>query len=152
VIAPGTFTPPPLGRRHVPFPVVGAGRLEVVDGGLRVVGTRARFAGLSSILGVVGLVGGFVLATMLGLESRRAIGGVVFGGLFAGAAIGHLISKRISNRPLELSIPWASVRKVDVLDGELQILVKRFRPEGMIHFRTVNPTAIAAAVASRLRA
>jgi hypothetical protein len=152
VIAPGTFTPPPLGRRHVPFPVVGAGRLEVADGGLRVFGTRARFAGLSSMFGILGLFGGFVLATMLGLEGEKAIGGVVFGGLGVGATLGHFASKRISNRPLEVAIPWAAVRKVDVLDGELQILVKRFRPEGMIHFRTVNPTAIATAVASRLRA
>lgn len=91
-----------------------------------------------------------VASTNLGLEF---FDGEMLGIVFCVALFGSLaFMSRSSLGPAQAVLfPWTSVKKVDVVEGQVTILIKRHDPKGMLHFTPDgNADDTASAVRSRI--
>jgi hypothetical protein len=136
----GTFSPPSIGAASVPFPIAGRGRCEVTDAALTLHGFRTSgsepalrvLAGALVAGGAALVVKLFVFPTM----SAEVIGSVITAGIVSGLVIRQ---KARHDEPLELAIPWSSIKKAERYPSSTQpnrvtILVKKGKPKGMIYF------------------
>jgi hypothetical protein len=137
LVIQGEFIPPALGMFTQPLPIVGPGSLGIGESHLRVSATKLSMQGLSSLLGLIGFIAGTAFSTSFDLGDTWWVI-LVVSTLLLGAAIGLALGRSRSRQPLELEIPWTSVRSANAFNGRVRIVVARFRPKGMIHFRPAS--------------
>jgi len=130
----GKFVSPLVSHVHTPMAISGDGSCEVTHEGLRVRGFKSANTSLLVLGGLIGfMVLFFVTSVTLPQVSLNAkIGAVTFFAVTSGLSFRHRANTK---RPLEFLVPWSSVRKVTVTESDIQILVKRHRPSGMLHFQ-----------------
>ena len=138
---PGTFSPPAIGATGVPISVAGKGTLTITPDGLAVSGFKAGGSGLVAlgsalVVAAAALGGAYVVEVLIFKHhemSSSGIGAAVGAGVIGGAAQ----TRRVSKDPLELVIPWSAIYKVSVdpQRKELQVVVKKHKPKGVLHFQ-----------------
>ena len=119
---------------HQPIPISGEGDCEITEAGLVVRGFKAASSiptFLSSVAGMA-LAVGIVWKLVPEASVQTVVSSIATGGL-----IGMMGLRLRPNhkRPIERCIPWKCIRKVAIVDAEVQVLVKRQRPSGMLYFR-----------------
>jgi hypothetical protein len=121
----GEFTPPLMGYQHESFPISGTGALEVVDGELRLEGSRG-FPWEVKLLGTLGFFAGCVLAVVMHmyLDLRKSAVLGILGGLIAGTAAGYALSRRRDRATETIVIPFDRVVSVTGDDETIQVMVK----------------------------
>jgi hypothetical protein len=138
----GEFKTPAIGTTSVPFPIAGQGSLEITDDSLTLRGFRASTgrAALMALVGGAAALGGALAVKFLMFPGMSAstIGVAAVGGLISGAAVPQ---KAKGDQPLEVVIPWATIKKIGRNpDGKqpkvITILVKKGKPKGMVFFET----------------
>ncbi len=148
----GVFTPPAMGSRHRPIRLGGDGRIVLKDEGLEVHARKAEKyrSHIAVIFAVAVLAVAAIADTKLNLN---VLDGEMLGIVFCVALFGSLAFMSRSKLGSEQVVlfPWASVKQVDVVEGELTILIKRNDPKGTLHFKPVGGADDAAtAVRSRI--
>lgn len=133
-----------MGRTSVPIPIAGPGYLKITPTGIDAQGFK-----LPTSLLVPIAFGGLLAIVVLGFYLRDTYFpnlstgvmkglGVIATMTFIGVLLGgRSLSGKGKEKPLLLSIPWASVDKVSKdpdNDKGLVIKVKKFKPKGTIHF------------------
>ena len=133
----GQFVAPLVSPVHTPIAISGDGYCELTPDGLRVHGFRSANSDLLVFGGLVGfLVLLFIASVTLPQVSWNAkIAGVTFLAVTGGLS---LRNRANTKRPIEFLVPWSSVRKVIVTESDVQILVKRHRPSGMLYFQPIG--------------
>ena len=139
----GTFKPPPVGATAMPIPINGEGRILLTPNGIDAHGFVLPKNPLVPLVFAAVILGiplfAVLKTTVFASVPQDALTSVALGA--AGVLVAFVLrgtgAKKQSAKPLTLSIPWTSVKKVarDPHNPEcLVISVKKFKPRGNIHF------------------
>lgn len=148
----GAFTPPAMGSRRRPIPLGGHGRLVLKEDGLEVHARQAeKYRSHILVLFAFTVTGAVFFADTrfnLGFLDGEMLGIVFCFALFGGMAF--LGRSKLGKQQVVL-FPWASVKEVQVVDDELNVLIKRHDPKGVLHFQPEgDPEEVADALQSRM--
>lgn len=138
----GEFVPPAMGVSAVPVRIAGPGHIELQESHLLVSGfkTGGGKGGWIALLVVGVLIGGAIVgATFFPKAPVGAIKYVIMG--IIGAIVFNAIRSKNGHHkePMQLMIPWTSVKKIEANPHEsttLLIHLKKFKPKGAIYFRS----------------
>lgn len=141
----GSFVPPAMGNSSVPLNISGPGSIEMTDTHLNVSGFASSFAlnsGLIALL-VFGLIlgSGWIKMTFFpNLDGEYFTYAMVFvlGTIIMWAVKGS--KKHNADKPMELSIPWENIQKVNIESkgdehsSKVLIFTRKFKPKGTLYF------------------
>jgi hypothetical protein len=139
----GDYRPGYPGVSTMPVAVLGRGTIAVGPDGLTIVGTRKKrnpLLGLAVVLAMIitmFFIGALVDPNILGTRTPVGKSGLMVGTLIglAGGIAAAAILGRGTLVPWQFSVPWQSVRKVEVdARGELVVMIKGMSPKGTLHF------------------